>query len=85
MLVHISKMWYIHTIEYYCLFFFFFFFGYACSMWKCPGQGSNPYHSSNLSQSSHNSECLSHCTTRELLFTPKKGENDDTCYNMHAT
>ena len=23
MLVHTSKMWYIHTIEYYCLFFFF--------------------------------------------------------------
>ena len=35
-------------------FIFFFFFGCACSMQKFPGQGSNQYHSNDLTHSSDN-------------------------------
>ena len=36
-------------------------------MWKFPGQGLNPHHSSNPSHGSGNAGSLTHCTTRELL------------------
>ena len=44
------------------LFFFFFFFGHICGMWKFPGQGSNPCHSSNPSHCSENARSLTCCT-----------------------
>ena len=42
------------------------FFGHAHSMWKFPGQGSNPCLSSDLSCYSDNTRSITHCTTREL-------------------
>lgn len=45
----------------------FLFVGCAHSMWKSPGQEMNSHHS-NLSRCSHNTESLTHCTMRELLF-----------------
>ena len=38
--------------------FFFLFFGHTCRMWKLPGQGSNPCHSSNPSHCSDNTGSL---------------------------
>ena len=35
-------------------------------MYKFPGQGSNPLHSSNLNHGSDNVKSLMPCTTREL-------------------
>lgn len=40
--------------------FFFFLFGYACSIRKFPGQGSN------MSYNSDSTGSPTHCTTREL-------------------
>ena len=48
--------------------YFFFLFGCTCGMWKFPGQGSNPRHSSDLGQYSDNTRSLTQCTTRELLL-----------------
>ena len=45
---------------------FFFFPGRAWGMWKFPGQGSNPCHSSNLGCCNNNTRSLADCTTREL-------------------
>lgn len=45
---------------------FFFFFCHTHSMWKFPGQGSNPCHSSDLNHISDNAESLTHWATREL-------------------
>ena len=39
-------------------------FGHACGMWKFPGQGSNPCHSSD-----NNAGSLTHCATRELRLS----------------
>ena len=47
--------------------FSFFLFGLAHGMWKCPGQGSNPYHSSNPNHHSDNPRSLSYCTKRQFL------------------
>jgi len=49
---------------------FFCFFGCACGMWKFPGQGLNPSHSSDLSCTRGNAESLTYCATRELLHAP---------------
>lgn len=38
-------------------------------MWKFPGQGLNLSHSSNLSSCSDNAGYLTHCATREHLFS----------------
>ena len=46
---------------------FFFFFGHGHSMWKFPGQGSNPYHISDPSHCSDDTRSLTCCATRELL------------------
>ena len=51
------------------IFFFSFFFGYGHGMWRCPGQGLNQCHRSNLSHYSDNARSLTHCTTRELPST----------------
>ena len=48
--------------------FSFFLFGLAHGMWKCPGQGSNPYHSSNPNHHSDNPRSLSYCTKRQFLY-----------------
>ena len=48
--------------------FFFFFFGHTHDMWKFLGWALNPFHSSDLSHSSHNTGPLTHWATRELLF-----------------
>ena len=50
-----------------CLFVCLFVFGHANTMWKIPGQGSNPHHSSNPSCCRDNAGSSTHCTTRELL------------------
>ena len=42
------------------------FLGYAYSMWKFPGQGLNPRHSSNPSLCNDNARSLTHCIRREL-------------------
>ena len=39
-------------------------FGRTCCMWKCPGQGLNPCHSSDPSRCSDNAWSLTHCTTK---------------------
>ena len=44
----------------------FYFFDCTCSMWKIPGQGSIPHHSSDPSHCSDNARSLTHWTTREL-------------------
>ena len=44
----------------------FFLFGHAWGMQEFPGQGSDPHHSSYLSQSGDNTGPLTHWTTREL-------------------
>lgn len=49
-------------------FFFFFNFGWAYGMRKFLGQGLNPQHSSDMSQSSDNAGPLTRYTARELLF-----------------
>ena len=50
-----------------CIDFFFFFF--AVPMWKFPGQGLNPRHSSNLSNHcGDNARSLTHCATKEKEF-----------------
>ena len=41
------------------------FFDHTLSMQKFLGQGSNPCHSCNLSQSGDNTGSLTHCVTRE--------------------
>ena len=41
--------------------------GHAHGMWKFPGQGSNPGHSSDPRCCSDNTASLTHCTTGELL------------------
>ena len=46
----------------------FFFLGYACGLWKFPGQGSNPCHSSDPGCCSDNSRSLTCCATRKLLL-----------------
>ena len=43
-----------------------FFLGHMSSVWKFPGQGSNPCHSSSPSWCSNNVRSLTLCTTREL-------------------
>ena len=43
----------------------YFFFGHTCSIWKFPGQGLNPCHSSNPSCYSENARSLTSCATRE--------------------
>ena len=45
-----------------------FFFGHACSMWKFPGQGWNPRHSSDSSHWRDSAASLTHRTTREHLY-----------------
>ena len=42
------------------------FFGHAHGMWKLPGQGLNPCHSSNQSHNSYKTGSLTHWATREL-------------------
>lgn len=42
-------------------------FGRTQSMWKFPGQGSNPSHSSNQNHFIDNAVFLTCCATRELL------------------
>ena len=42
-----------------------FFFCHACGMWKFPGQGSNPHHSSYQSHSSDKARSLTRWATRE--------------------
>ena len=49
------------------LFIYLFIFGCTCGMWKFPGQGSNPYHNSDLSHSSDNARSLTCCATGEFL------------------
>ena len=48
---------------------FILFFGHEGSMWKFPGQGSNPGYSSYLSYCSNIARSLIHCATRELWWT----------------
>ena len=45
-------------------------------MWKFPGQGSNPHHSSTQSHGSDNARSLNHWATKELLedFIKKKNK-----------
>ena len=43
-------------------FFFFFFFCLTCSMWRFPGQESNPTPSGDLHHSCYNTRSLTHCT-----------------------
>ena len=43
----------------------FSFFGHTLSMWKSPGQGSNPFHSRDLSSCSEDDGSLTHRTPRE--------------------
>ena len=45
---------------------FVFVFCHTRGMWKFPGQGSNPCHSSNLSRFSDNAGSLTCCATKEL-------------------
>ena len=45
-----------------------YFGGHTCGMWKIPGQGSNPGHSSDLSHCTDNAGSLTHCATKELLM-----------------
>lgn len=55
--------------------FFFFFFGLACSMWRFPGQGSNPWHTCSLCHScGGNSRSLTCCATDELHYFPTKAK-----------
>lgn len=46
--------------------FYIFFLGYGHGMRRCPGQGLNQCHRSNLSHYSDNARSLTHCTTEEL-------------------
>ena len=46
----------------------FFFFWHAHCMWKFLDQGSNLRHWSDLSYSSENTQSLTHCATKELLY-----------------
>ena len=43
------------------------FFFFTCIMWKFPGQGWDPCHSSDPSHWSDNARSLIYCATRELL------------------
>ena len=43
-----------------------FFFPHTHSTWKFPGQGSNPYHSSDLSCCSDNTRSLTSCAIKEF-------------------
>ena len=43
--------------------FLFFFFNHSFSIWKSPGQGSNPSYSHHLCHSWHNVGSLTHCAT----------------------
>ena len=52
----------------YLFLFFFFFFGRAHSMWKFPGQGSNPLHSSHQSCCSGNTRSLTSFITQEFPY-----------------
>ena len=45
-----------------------FFFGFACSIYKFPGQGSNLCLCRNQSHCSNSTGSLTHWTTRELLL-----------------
>ena len=57
-------------LKYHLLFYLFiYFFGHVCRMWNFLGQGSNPWHSSDLSRCSDNVRSLTHCATRELQNT----------------
>ena len=47
-----------------------FFFCLSQSIWKFPGQGWDPHHSSDPSLCSDNARSLTCCTTRELLLVP---------------
>ena len=60
----------------FCFCFCLLFFGHTCSMWKFPGQGSNPSHSSNQSHSSDNARSLTHWATRELQITYISAKNN---------
>ena len=51
----------------YLFYFSFYVFGCTCNMWKFPGQGSNPLHSSKPSHCSDNAKSLTFCATGELL------------------
>ena len=46
----------------------FFFFGCSRDIWKFPGQGLNPYHSSDPSCCNDNRGSLTRCTTGELQY-----------------
>ena len=57
-------------LKYHLLFYLFIYlFGHVCRMWNFLGQGSNPWHSSDLSRCSDNVRSLTHCATRELQNT----------------
>ena len=43
-------------------------FGHICSVWKIPGQGSNPHHSRNPSPCS-DTRAWTHCTIRKELWS----------------
>ena len=49
-------------------FFFFFFLGSACSMWKFPGLGLNPHHSSDLSCCGDDAGSFTDSATGELYL-----------------
>ena len=59
------------------LIFHLFFFGCAHGKWKFPGQGSNPWHTSNPSHCSDNTGSLTCCTKRELLDFIFNNEDDN--------
>ena len=46
--------------------FFFFFLDHTHSMWKFPGQGWDPTHSSNPSPCSDNTSSFTRCTAGDL-------------------
>ena len=56
-------------------FFFSFFFVYAYRIWKFPGQGLNPCHSSHPSHCTVNAGYLTYCATGELLESSLKFAN----------
>ena len=60
------QLWFLsslYCVSFLLLFLNLFWGGCACSMWKFPGQGSNPWQSSGPSHCSDNTRSLTHCAT----------------------
>ena len=58
--------WFLLLLFWFGFWFFVCSFGCAHNMWKFPGQGSNPCHSSTISCCSYHTRSLTCCATWEL-------------------